>query len=435
MGSLRTSLGARADIVLPAALLLLLGTLTLTRNPALLGGGFIIRPLMLWVLVGAGWVAMAVALFALRASGRVRFAALVALILAAVFLPTMALMVYRWQTGVPARVHDGMFQTELVIGRLLQGHDPYGTDFTQTEIMRWPMFLHPGLESELHHYAYFPLVVLSSIPVYLMEHALGLIPDLRPLLLVFSAAALVLIMTLPWSWTARYVLIAGLFLDPFFSWVDGRNDILWLTPLLAGAWLLMRDRWRAAAWAFGTAGAFKMLAIPFLPFVAVALYVRWRGRLLTTRSFLVGLLGLAAPLALSSAPFLVWNATAFLRDNIGWLIGLDSQNFPITGYGLGGLLLAIGVIPSPSSHFPFGVIQAVVGVPILALGILRLARTPTSATLLDSGATLTAALLFFGRSLNDNYVASLLVLFLLGLWASHHERLENAMLPVQRKAA
>src|SRR5713226_1118528 len=223
MRSTRTYLGTRADGVLPATVLLLLGTLTLSRNPALLGGGSIIRPPALWVLVVAGWLGMGVAVVALRASGGVRFAALVAFIVAAVFLPTIALMVYRWQTGVPARVHDGMFQTEVVVGRLLQGHDPYGTDFTQTELMRWPMFLHPGLESELHHYAYSSLVVLSSTPVYLLERALGLSPELRPLLLVFSAAALVLIMSLPWSWTSRYMLAAVLFLDPYFSWVDGRN--------------------------------------------------------------------------------------------------------------------------------------------------------------------------------------------------------------------
>ncbi len=108
-------------------------------------------------------------------------------------------------------------------------------------------------------------------------------------------------------------------------------------------------------------------------------------------------------------------------------VGADPQSFPITGFGLGGLLLALEVIRTPSSHFPFGVIQATLAAPILALAVWRLSRAPTNATLLDSGATLTAVLLFFGRAFNDNYVASLLVLFVLALAASRDERRTDAM--------
>src|SRR2546430_6221074 len=55
--------------------------------------------------------------------------------------------------------------------------------------------------------------------------------SLRPMLLLVGVLAFVLIVRLPWSWQARYTVAVILFLNPFFVWLEGRNDILWLTPI------------------------------------------------------------------------------------------------------------------------------------------------------------------------------------------------------------
>src|SRR5438094_354998 len=185
-------------------------------------------PLALTVV---GGVAMALALACLPCSIRLRFGSLALLTLATVALPISVLVVFRWHTGIPLNVHDGMFQTEIVTNGMLHGKDPYGTDFTRTALMQWFHYTPDGA-AVAHHYIYYPLVVLASMPVVVIERGLGLATDLRPMLLLVGVLAFVLIVGLPWSWQARYTVAVILFLNPFFAWLEGRNDILWLTPIL-----------------------------------------------------------------------------------------------------------------------------------------------------------------------------------------------------------
>lgn len=418
------------DLWLPGLLLIVFGvqSLNMTQGILRLTGRFS-SGLILAVAI-AGWTTLVVALVCLPFSNRLRFGSLALFALAAMVLPTVTLVIFRWRTGIPLDVHDGMFQTELVTGNLLQGHDPYGTDFTRTELMRWFHYTPEGAAIP-HHYIYYPLVVLSGLPIYLLERAFSLTVDLRPMLLFTAALAFVIILKLPFTWRARYVLAVVLFLDPFFWWMEGRNDILWLTPLILAVLLALDHRWAVASWALGVSAALKFFAWPFAVLMVAALWFRWRRGLLTRNAMLVGLAGLLVPLAVTVTPFLLWNAGAFWRDTAGWLLE-NPPGFPIYGFGLGEALLLTNVVSSPSAAFPFGLVQAALAIPLALLGLARLARDPSLPNLLAPAAIVLAVAVLCGRFTNDNYLAA--VVFLLAL-AITVRRQEIASAPVQLENA
>ena len=416
---------------LPGLLLILFGvqSLNMTQGILKLTGRF--SPGLILAVSIAGWVTLAVAVACLPFSNRLRFGSLALFAFAAMALPTLTLVIFRWRTGIPLDVHDGMFQTELVTGNLLQGHDPYGTDFTRTELMRWFHYTPEGAAIP-HHYIYYPMVVLIGVPIYLLERAAGLTVDLRPMLLVAAALAFAVILKLPFNWRARYILAVLLVLDPFFWWMEGRNDILWLMPVILAALLALEGRWPIASWALGLASALKFFAWPFAAMMAVALVFRWRRGLLTRNAMLVGVVGLLLPLALTVTPFLVWNAGAFWRDTVGWLLE-NPPGFPIYGFGLGEALLLTNVVSSPSAAFPFALVQAAIALPLGLFGLFRVAKDPTVGGVLGPAAVVLAVVVLCGRFTNDNYLAAAVFLLVLAITARKQEK---ASAPVQlRKAA
>jgi hypothetical protein len=361
-----------------------------------------------------------VAVVCLPFSNRLRFGSLALFAFAAMALPTLTLVIFRWRTGIPLDVHDGMFQTELVTGNLLQGHDPYGTDFTRTELMRWFHYTPEGAAIP-HHYIYYPLVVLIGVPVYLLERAAGLTVDLRPVLLVAALLAFVVILKLPFSWRARYTLAVLLVLDPFFWWMEGRNDILWLAPLTLAVLLALDGRWSIGSWALGVAAALKFFAWPFAVMMAAALWFRWRRGLLTRNAKLTGLAGLVLPLALTVTPFLLWNAGAFWRDTVGWLLE-NPPGFPIYGFGSGEALLLTNAVRSPSAAFPFALVQVAMALPLGLFGLFRVAKDPTVSGVLGPAAVVLAVVVLCGRFTNDNYLAAAVFLLVLAITARRQEK-------------
>src|SRR5439155_16982527 len=87
--------------------------------------------------------------------------------------------------------------------------------------------------------------------------------------------------------------------------------------------------------------------------------------------------------------------------------------YRIQGYSLASLLLALHVIPSADARFPFGLVQAMVAAPVLAIGLWRIWRAPSLASVLTVGTLALALSLFVGRFVNDNYLADLLYLAVL----------------------
>jgi hypothetical protein len=393
----------------PLFVVLLFGGVTLASNTLWFGTGLFVGPVPGVVITILTALGLAGALVTLR-TGRCQMAALGAFIGFAVLVPAIALIAFRIKTGVPILMHDGAYQTEEAMRALLTNHDPYGFDYAQTSMRRWHWYVNDPLPPFLFHYVYSPLTFLLPLPFFAAAQALGLPFDIRLVFVVAAGVGAWAVVRLPWRWEWRYVALAVLFLDPFFYLAQGRNDILFLAAVLLGCLAWERDRPVAAAWAFGLALAFKQFAIFFLPPVGVALAALvWRGRM--SRTWLVAAAaGLVVPLGASVAPFLAWNAPAFWTDTVGVVTGTAHPSFPIDGFGLSAVMVALHLLPDKHAVFPFGLVQVLVVLPLLAFSLPRVWRRPQVAA-----ATTTTALIC-SRYFNDNHLAvAIFLLILAGL--------------------
>jgi len=418
----------------PLFVVLLLGGVTLASNTLWFGSGLFIGPVpgaAITILTALG---LAGALVTLR-TGRCQMAALGVLIGFAVLVPAIALIAFRLKTGVPILMHDGAYQTEEAMRALLTNHDPYGFDYTQTSMQRWHWYVNSSLHPYLYHYVYSPLTFLLPLPVLAATAALGLPFDIRVVFLGAAGLAAWAVVKLPWRWEWRYVALAVLFLDPFFYLAQGRNDILFLTAVLLGCLAWERDRPVAAAWAFGLALAFKQFALFFLPPVGVALAALvWRGRL--SRAWLgAAAAGLVVPLGLSVAPFLAWNAPAFWTDTVGVVTGTAHPSFPIDGFGLSAWIVALHLLPDKHAVFPFGLVQALVVLPLLAWGLPRVWRRPQLDRVLQVAAATTTAALICSRYFNDNHLAVAIFLLVLAGLSRRGSVARRQQAPVLARAA
>jgi hypothetical protein len=183
--------------------------------------------------------------------------------------------------------------------------------------------------------------------------------------------------------------------------VEGRNDVAMLF-WVAAAWIAYESgQRRYGHLLLGLAIATKTLLLPMVPFVAFAHRREWP----------LCLFLLLAPLLFTSLPFLIADAPAFVDDLFGAPSGLGPHPFEIRGpggLGFANLILALGLVKSPESYFPFSIFQALALVPCLIYGFRALKRDEGHGTVFLWSAAAIFAVLFFGRFIHDNYIGALL---------------------------
>ena len=207
---------------------------------------------------------------------RARIVHLAAIIATFVIIPTLASIVLR-ETGKPyTYIHDGALMVEEASRKFLAGMNPYVADYLDTPMFFWPMINNPAL----YHLTYFPFMFLVTGPfVWFFDH-FGFVWDQRYLYLPAYVGTLALVPFIVKGAAERLAMTAAIALNPqlFPFVVEGRNDFFVLLFLFAGIALLMRERRTRSSLAFAAAGAAKLHALIFLPFVAVYLIATKRPR-------------------------------------------------------------------------------------------------------------------------------------------------------------
>jgi hypothetical protein len=364
---------------------------------------------------GPFWLGQAIGLGAALA-GLLRPAwqgrALLAVLLAQVLLPAALQMHYRAWDGPSGFCHDSVLQHEIALRDLRAGINPYSRDYSGTPLARWKGW---SENPALHHFVYPPLVLLASVPVEAACRAVlprlpGKVPQLaerfydqRLVLLLAAAAFASLAWRLLEGHPHRVALAAVALLNPWLApfVVEGRNDVALLLPLAGAALAWRRGRPVLADLLVGVAVAAKTLLLPAVPFLLLA---RREGRLRAAALLL-------APLVLTSLPFLLWDARAFLDDVLLAPAGHGSHPFEIRGwggYGFANLVLALGLATSPRAAFPFLPFQAAAYAFVLWKAWPALLRDRDAPTALLWGLGGVLAVLWFGRFIHDNYVGTLL---------------------------
>jgi hypothetical protein len=363
-------------------------------------------------LSGAFWLGQAVGVgMAVGALIRPRFrgAALLAVLVAQVLLPTVLQIQYRRWTAPERYCHDSVLQFELALRDLREHRNPYARDYSDSVLARWKGWKD---NPALHHFVYPPLLLLASLP---LESAIRSVPakvppgvdriadgpyDQRWVLLLCFAALIVLLWRQLREHPHRVGLLAVIVLNPWVApfVVEGRNDAALLVAV-AAAWIAYdRKRPLLGHVLLGTAVAAKTLLLPIVPFVVLA----HRRDALRCAGLLI------APLALTSLPFLLWNAGAFVDDLVLAPAGHGSHPFEIRGwggFGLANLVLALGLASSPQAAFPFLLFQ----IPLYGFVLWKASRVDLDRAGMFLWGTLGVfVVLWAGRFVHDNYLGTLL---------------------------
>lgn len=358
---------------------------------------------------------------------RLKWTALIAILITALFLPTVKLILLRDQSGPASYTHDGgVIQTEATIAFFLDGRNPYVEDYVDTPMAEWGF---SEFRTALYHYPYLPWTFVFSAPFYLLGQWVGFY-DQRLVYLGLMAVALALAAWLASTARRRLALVAVLALNPVMN-LDltfGQNDVFvlsWLIFSLAAwqAWRLRASRgWLvASAICFGLACASKPTAWFFAPFYALLL-VADRQAAPQTWADAGGLLRAAvgrgwpalAAFALMVGPYLIWDPVAFYDDVWRWSTGRGETGYQIWGWGASNFVLALGWVEDRFDQWPFLIVQAALTLPILTWLMRRQWRANTLANACWHGGLLLLVFFYGSRFLNENYLGYILALLAIG---------------------
>ena len=369
-----------------------------------------------------------------RVGRRLKWAALVAILLTALVLPTVELILLRDQSGPASYTHDGgVIQTEATLAYLLAGKNPYVEDYVATPMAEWGL---GEYRTALYHYPYLPWTFVFSAPFYLAGQALGFY-DQRLVYLLLMAVALALAARLAQGSRARLALVAALGLNPVMNLdiVFGQNDsfvLCWLVFSLV-AWVAWQRRVQAAHTGAGTllmlstvcyglACASKPTAWFFAPFYGLLLVTDATGVPLTwghvrrTAGTLIRRTWPAlATFALLVGPYVVWDAGAFYDDVWRWSNGQGETGYQIWGWGASNFVLALGWVTDRFDQWPFLIPELALALPLLVWFVVRQWRANTLANACWHYGVLLLVFFYGSRFLNENYLGYILALLALGM--------------------
>ncbi len=355
----------------------------------------------------AAYAALEFGAWKMRAARRnlARYALVTLTVFLVVVAPALVEILQRHATAPYEHIHDGAIQTEEAVKFLLAGQNPYGADYARTPMGQWHFSGATSLA--LQHNGYLPLTFLLALPFQSAFQSIWGWFDIRFVYLLCFVALLFFLVHLVQTWDRKLGLLIAVGLNPLFVpfFVQGRNDVLILFGVVLLVYLLQRGHIGAAAFTLGLMSATKQTAWFIVPFFFAYLFYApfkrdWRDLMRRV------LLPFVIPLALTIAPFLLWDARAFIDDTLIY----PAATFPIAGYGAGQLLLMLGVLPSDTAPFPFFVLELLVGMPSLILLWRYQQRRPSVRVFVCASAAFTFAVAFFNRVFQDNYLGYILAL-------------------------
>ncbi len=352
-------------------------------------------------------------------AGRSKSWLLAALLALFVVYPTLYSMGLRY-VGTLQGTHDGgVLQTEAAMDFLLRGENPYTVDYRGTEVeqnnLSTNYWLNYGAVPIMHHLPYLPFSVLAGLPLKLASQMILGWYDQRLFHLLAAALACWLLCRLAGSGPRRRLLVAAVFLNPYFTpfFIEGRNDILPFLLLVASLWALKTARPGASLVLLALGCCTKQFIWVFLPFYLLLLAGSGSaGRplpdlLRSAASHWRRWLLFAGVCLLVTLPFLAWDPAAFLDDTLFFNAGSSELNYPLggtPGFGAANLVLYFQLVETRNDYFPFIIPIILIGLP-LAAGLLLLQKQRNSACMMLACGSLTLlAVLFLSRLFHDNHL-------------------------------
>src|SRR2546427_9936067 len=295
-------------------------------------------PAWIPVVVACAVAALIVIMLARPRTKAFATAAVVAVLYA---LPVVGAVV-RWPlvASPQALIGDGAYQTQLAGDFVLQGIDPYGADYGRAGLAAAPWgesFPSPAL----HHLVTWPGQFLFPLPLQALSRLVFGWWAERVFLLLAAVAIWLLLGALFPGIAGRMAAVA-LFLVPGHSLlaVLGDNDLPVVALLLAGLLAAQRRRFLPMGLLLGCAIVTKHHALLAVPLIVTWAVVRGADARTIARAAHMGIAVVAAVLL----PFIAWDAAAFVRDTVIFLIGGGTEAFPLNGLRPSAVLFSCGVV-------------------------------------------------------------------------------------------
>jgi Dolichyl-phosphate-mannose-protein mannosyltransferase len=324
----------------------------------------------------------------------------------------------RWHLmpSTTALIGDGAYQMQLARNVLMRGVDPYGFNYVGTGLERAP-WNQPFPNPSLHHLDYWPGTIVLPLPVQAAFQGVLGWWDERIWLMLAAIAVWILLRRLVPGPAGRMAAIA-FFLIPGHSLLAilGDNDLPMVALLLAATLATANRKFLVAGLLMGLAIATKqtsLIAVPILVAYAVGQNVGWR-------EFLRAAGVAVAAVCLLLAPFVLWNAGAFVADTLLFNFAGGAEAYPIQGLGLSSILLEAGIIHGARDAFPFLLIQLPLVIAVWLLAWRRLIRYPLASELIVWAGLAFFVFLFTNRFAQQTYILLGVELMLAGLLARLH---------------
>jgi hypothetical protein len=310
--------------------------------------------------------------------------------------------ILRWHLVASPRalIGDGAYQTQLAGDFVLHGIDPYGADYARAGLAAAPWgesFPSPAL----HHLVTWPGQFLFPLPLQAVSKLVLGWWDERVFLLLVAAAIWILLGALFPGMPGRMAAVA-VFLVPGHSLlaVLGDNDLPVVALLLAALLAAQHRRFLLMGLLLGCAIVTKQHALLAVPLIVVWASVRGADARTIARAALAGTVVVAAFVL----PFVLWDAAAFVRDTVVFVVGSGTDAYPINGFGLSAILLSAGVIHGPRDAFPFALLEIAAALLVWTAGWRWLRRgVPPSDVLILLGLVFTSVL-FVSRYFHDTHL-------------------------------
>ncbi len=346
---------------------------------------------------------------------KVRLALLAACVSIVLGGATWTAVVDRSRVAPVYGVHDIILQQEAAMRYLLAGKNPYKEKYFGTPVEQFN-YDEPGnteaINPALFHFVMPPWYLLFPIGIYFLTTPILGYFDGRMALLVAAFGLLLVV----WRWfrnreiASLAIVTAVLSPATVHFAIEGRSDIFALFWFVWALYLLDRNRIWSSAIMFGLALMSKQ-TIWFAAPVYLALLVFSKR---STKQVVTAVGVVAMVVLILAAPFILWDANAFIDSTVLYLSGAAAGSYPVSGYGLGMLLTQLGVIKDIHGYYPFIIWQIVFGLPWLFVLLRWFRQKPTSGRLLVAYALFLSVMWYMSRYFNNSHLGYLSTVFALG---------------------
>lgn len=279
-------------------------------------------------------------------------------------------------------VHDIVLQLESALQFVSRGINPYQATYENTPMKDW-IYEESGkraVNPALYHFVMPPFYLLFSFPFYFVSmRTLGYFDGRMPLLLCTILLSWII---LSWFRDRKLGLLAlalVLFNPVSLHYlIEGRSDMVALFWYVSSLFALQKRKFTVSVILYALAFSTKQSVWFSLPFYAfyISKLVNSRVKIFTYALIFAGVI------ALLFGPFILWDPAAFISSTVLYLSGNAIHGYPISGYGLGMLLVEMGFIDNIHAYHPFILWQLLLGIPITLVCLKFINRKPTQSRLI-----------------------------------------------------